>query len=374
MPSTVLFYISGHGFGHASREVEIIHALAAIRPDLRILIRSAVNPALLARTLLVPFELRSGPCDTGIIQRSSIEHDDAATIVEAVRFYGDYDAHITAEIQALSSDRISLVVGDIAPMAFEVAARLDVPGIAIANFTWDWIYETHPGLADAAPWLAPRLRESYAKATLALELPFAGGFDVFRRVERLPLVARRPTRTRADTRAHFDLATDRPTALLSFGGYGLPNLDFPALDCLRDWTVVTTDRIATPAETLPAQVHKIAEESFRESGFRYEDLVGAVDVVLTKPGYGITAECISTGTAMLYTSRGDFREYDVLTAALPRYVRSRFISNEDLLAGRWAASLSALMAQPAAAESMATDGADYAARALSARLDASRSG
>jgi hypothetical protein len=371
---TVLFYISGHGFGHASREVEIIHALAAVRPDLRILIRSAVNPALLARTLQVPFELRSGPCDTGIIQVSSIEQDDAATIVEAVRFYAEYDAHINAEIQALSSDRISLVVGDIAPMAFEVATRLDVPGIAISNFTWDWIYETHPGLSDAAPWLVPKLRESYAKATVALELPFAGGFDVFRRVERLPLVARRPTRTRADTRAHFGLAPDRPTALLSFGGYGLPNLDFPALDCLRDWTVVTTDRIAAPAETLPAQVRSIAEESFRSSGFRYEDLVGAVDVVLTKPGYGITAECISTGTAMLYTSRGDFREYDVLTAALPRYVRSRFISNEDLLAGRWAASLSALMARAAPAESMATDGADHAARAISARLDASRSG
>jgi hypothetical protein len=374
VPFTLLFYISGHGFGHASREVEIIHALAAGRPDLRILIRSAVNPALLSRTLQVPFELRSGPCDTGIIQISSIEQDDAATVIEAVRFYSDYDARIAAEIDALSTDRVSLVVGDIVPMAFEVAARLGVPGIAVANFTWDWIYDTHPGLADAAPWLTPLLRESYAKAAVALELPFAGGFDVFRRVEHLPLVARRPTRTRTDTRAHFDLAPTRPTALLSFGGYGLPDLDFMALDCLRDWTVVSTDRIAAPAETLPEHVRKIAEESFRESGYRYEDLVGAVDVVITKPGYGITAECISTGTAMLYTSRGDFREYDVLTTALPRYVRSRFISNEDLLAGRWAASLSALLTQPPPPESMATDGADHAARAITSLLDASRSG
>ena len=56
----------------------------------------------------------------------------------------------------------------------------------------------------------------------------------------------------------------------------------------------------------------VEERAFIDSGFRYEDLVAAVDVVVTKPGYGIIAECIAAGTPMLYTSRGDFREYDLL--------------------------------------------------------------
>ena len=38
---TIAFYISGHGFGHASRQIEIINALAVRRSDLRILIRTA---------------------------------------------------------------------------------------------------------------------------------------------------------------------------------------------------------------------------------------------------------------------------------------------------------------------------------------------
>ena len=83
---TVVFFISGHGFGHASREVEIIHALAALRPDVRILIRSAVSPSLLRRTLNVPFDLRSEPCDTGIVQATSVSHDDEATVREAIAF------------------------------------------------------------------------------------------------------------------------------------------------------------------------------------------------------------------------------------------------------------------------------------------------
>jgi len=368
---TALFYISGHGFGHASREVEIIHALATRMPGVRIVIRSAVSPALLSRTLQVPFELRPGPCDTGIIQKTSIQHDDEATVVEAIRFYSDYPAVIDRETGLAAAESPALIVGDIAPVAFEVADRLGVPGVAIANFTWDWIYETHPGLIARAAWLPPLIRASYVKASHALELPFAGGFDVFRTVTKIPLVARRPMRGRDEVRAQFGLEASRPAALLSFGGYGLPDLELGAVDCLDRWTILTTDRVTSSGRELPPGVRLIQEEAFVGTGFRYEDLVGAVDVVMTKPGYGIIAECISTGGSILYTSRGEFREYDVLVREMPRYLRSRFISQEDLLAGRWARELDALLRQPAASESIPTSGADVAADALAVRLSSS---
>ena len=110
LPLNVVFYISGHGFGHASRQVEIVHALVRARPGLRIIIRSAVNPGLLQRTLSVPFDLRPGACDTGIVQASSIEHDDPATIDEAARFYSTYDERIDAEVGALVNDRVDLIL------------------------------------------------------------------------------------------------------------------------------------------------------------------------------------------------------------------------------------------------------------------------
>jgi hypothetical protein len=370
---TLAFFISGHGFGHASRDVEILHAIAALVPDLRVIVRSAVHPALLERTLRVPCELRPGACDTGIIQRSSIEQDDPRTVDAAIDFYSSYDARVTAEVAALAGDQVSIVVGDIAPLAFEVASRLGVPGLAVANFTWDWIYDTHPGMTSRAPWLVPLLRASYAKATLALQLPFAGGFEVFTDVRPMPLVARHPARTRDETRSHFGLPADRPIVLLSFGGYGLPDLDIRAIDALDRWSVVTTDRIRSTS-TPPPHVHLIPEQAFIATGFRYEDLVGAVDVVLTKPGFGITAECISTGTAMLYTSRGQFREYDVLVRELPRYVRNRFLSNADLLGGRWRAALDQLRSQPAPTERMPANGAAEVAAAIVSAAAVSSSG
>lgn len=370
---TLLFYISGHGFGHASRQVEIIRALSvrlrspqAPAPHARIVIRSAVNPDLLRRTLDVPFELEPGVCDTGIVQRSSIEHDDEATVREAIQFYERYEERTSADVARAAALVPSLIVGDIAPLAFEVAERIGVPSVAIGNFTWDWIYEGHPGLPDQAPWIPPLIRASYEKATHALELPFSGGFDIFPSSERIPLVARHSFAQKAQTRRHFGLRADARVALLSFGGYGLPQLDLAAIDCTADWTIVTTDRV-TPTAGAPDHVMRIDERAFADGPFRYEDLVAAADVVITKPGYGILAECISTGTAMLYTSRGVFREYDLLVREMPRYVRSRFISQDDLLAGRWRDALNALVEQPAPPETMATTGAQAAAQFLLGR-------
>jgi hypothetical protein len=67
---------------------------------------------------------------------------------------------------------------------------------------------------------------------------------------------------------------------------------------------------------------------------------------------------------MLYTSRGDFREYDLLVSQFPAYVKSSFISQDDLFAGRWRASLEKLVAQPAPARRMAIDGTEVIAQLL----------
>jgi L-arabinokinase len=156
-------------------------------------------------------------------------------------------------------------------------------------------------------------------------------------------------------------------ALLSFGGYGLPALDLSTVDIPPGWTLVTTDRVSLASAGLP-HVRAVVEQSLLSGDFRYEDLVAAVDVVITKPGYGIIAECIATGTAMLYTSRGAFREYDVLVAAMRRYVRSRFLAQADLFAGRWRAALEALTDQPPPPETIAISGADVAAERIATLL------
>ena len=105
-----------------------------------------------------------------------------------------------------------------------------------------------------------------------------------------------------------------------------------------------------------------------DRGYRYEDLVKAVDVVVTKPGYGIVSECIANDTAMLYTSRGDFREYPVMLQEMPKYLRCEFIDHQDLFSGNWAPHLDRLMAQPAPQQRPPTNGAQIAAEIISQEI------
>ncbi len=372
--ASVVFYISGHGFGHASREVEVINALAAARPDLKIVLRTSVSEALLTRTLRAPVSRLEGPCDTGVIQRDSVTHDDEATIREAVAFQATMAGRVDAEIARLKPFDVRVIVGDIPPMAFDVAARLDVPAIAIGNFTWDWIYEWYAEPLAAAPTLLADIRRSYGRATHALELPLSGGFEVFPHVTRIPFIARHSTHTRTQARRLLGVDAGRPLALLSFGGYGLQRLAVDTLDCLDDWTVVLTDRITSLGSHPPPHVRLIPESAFDNGAgaagnLRYEDLVAAADVVVTKPGYGIISECIAHDTAMLYTSRGRFREYDRMVVEMPSLLRCRFIDQEDLFGGRWRDALEQLMRQRPPSGSTATDGATRAAAFIQNAVD-----
>ena len=61
-------------------------------------------------------------------------------------------------------------------------------------------------------------------------------------------------------------------------------------------------------------------------------------------GANAVSEAIANDTAILYTSRGHFPEYDVLVEEMPKYVRSAFISHDDLFAGKWEGQIDKLNA------------------------------
>ncbi len=361
----IVFYVSGHGFGHASRTIEVIQALLRRRPELPLVVKTSAPRQLFERALTGRIELIGLRCDAGMIQKDSLNVDTAASVREAKAFQNALPQLASAEATFLKERAARAVVGDIPPLAFVAAAAAGVPSIAIGNFTWDWIYDGYP---EESPFeLAQEIRAAYQKASAVLRLPMAGGFGGLDAVIRdIPFIARRSRHDTDTVRRTIGLQqSDKRLVLMSFGGYGIEGLDTAALAALKDYTVVTTD--------LPVQAHDIQpvpgllvvrEQQLYASGLRYEDLVRAADVILTKPGYGIISEAIANGTALLYTSRGRFVEYDVLVREMPRYLRAQFIERDDLLRGNWAPALEKLLNQPPPPEKPALNGADVAAEEI----------
>ena len=86
---TIAFYISGHGFGHASRSIEVINALVDQQPGTRIIIRSEIAPWLVQRTVRRGVTLEPAQCDTGVVQVDSLTLDATATLARARALHVD---------------------------------------------------------------------------------------------------------------------------------------------------------------------------------------------------------------------------------------------------------------------------------------------
>ena len=371
---TVAFYISGHGFGHASRQVEIINTFGARHPDVRLFVHSAAARWLLERTIRVPFELDPRPCDTGIVQIDSLHLDARQSLLDARDFYATIDRRAEDEGRLLRQRDTRLVVVDAAPLGCEAAARAGVPSVVVSNFTWDWIYAEYDDLLPLAPDVVPAIQRAYRKARAAWRLPIHGGFQSLATVVDVPFVARhgRADLTREQVLGGLGLPGDRRVALVSFGGYGADGLALDRLDCRDSWTVVLTG--LPEQRRASGHLRVIADADIYDAGLRYADLVRAADVVVTKPGYGIVSECIANDTAVVYTPRGRFAEYPVMVREMPTYLRCAPLDNDSLRAGRWRAALDAAVTAPAPPERPRTDGAEVVADMMAACLrDASSS-
>jgi L-arabinokinase len=366
----LVFYVSGHGLGHASRDIEVINAVLRARPEVRIVVRTAAPRWFFDTFLRGPFDLQPFEADTGVTQLGSLRLDLADTARRAAAFYATFAERVEAEADVLGALDASAVVADLPPLAIAAAHRARTPAIALGNFTWDWIYEDYEEFERFAPGVVDVIRGAYSGTTHSLRLPFHGGFEPMRAVNRdIPLIARHARHRPDEIRRTLGLPRDTTLVLVSFGGYGL---EIPYREIAQNgrFVLVATDREIPVPDSLAGasdpggvlRVFRISELAAQD--LYYPDLVAAADVVVSKPGYGIVSECIANGAALLYTDRGRFAEHEVFVAEMPRVLKCRFLGQPDLVRGRWSGAVESLLAQPEPPHRLATNGAEVAARAI----------
>ncbi len=359
---SLVYYIDGHGFGHATRSLAVLRELVALRPELECLVRTSAPSFLFEHERLGGVRVLPGPVGPGTVQADPLTLDVEASVEARQRFQDQLPHLVEQEISTLQPDDVALVAGDIPPLAFEVASRLGVPSVGLGNFSWDWIYEPFLEGRPGGDALLAAMRDSYGRADLMLRMPLHGSMDAFRHVEDIPHVVRPAGET--DLRRRLGLEDEkRALVLLSFGGFG--GLTY------RPGTSLGQDlgdfRFLVPGDGpagLPDDTIRLAVDH----PFPHQDLVALCDVVISKPGYGTVTECLARRTPMLYTSRENFREYPVLVEGLRQGARSRFLPREELLSLRWREPLEALLSDEGPWPPVRTDGAVVAAKRILALL------
>lgn len=331
----IVFYVSGHGYGHATRSAAIIRALRCIEPSLPVAVRTAAPALLFDRDTLhtgVPVE--------GAVAETpdALAVDVDATARNASDFLLNSESFLRGEEDFLRSRNARVIVGDIPFIAGELASRTGLTAIAAGNFTWHWALDSAPDREVLA-----EIRRGYSGYSVALRMPLSpdGGWEDFPEVTRVPLVTPRSTRPREEIRQELGLT--RTTILL--GGRG--TLKGESLDRVRKES---------------PEFHFLLPGD----GPVYSDLLRAADVVASKIGYSISAECIAEGKRLLYPPRSGFREESVLRREVPLYTPAMEIPVADWSTGNWRPYLLQLLGFPQTDLSLPVNGAEICAAIITA--------
>lgn len=332
----LLLAVTAHGYGHLAQCAPVVDSLSRRIPGLRVTLQGDIDPAFARRRLGAGFNQIPESADVGLLMDGPLVTRWAESLVLYGAFEADYEARLERQLGLLRELAPDLVLADVPWLPLDAAHRLGIPGIALSSLSWYDILRESPLGAQVPAALLGHLRSIYGRAELfirpAPSMPMGwlpNGVDVG------PIALRQPDR-RAEVRARLGLPPDRSLAMLQFGGSG-------GLDPLRDWP--EQDQVHWLVQDLLGRRRRDASDP-ADLGLNLQDLLGSLDFMVTKPGYGSFAEAACNGVPVLYLSRPDWPEEPALTRWMHAHARAREIPLSDLLAGDVAAAIWELLAAP----------------------------
>ena len=336
-PSLAVF-VTPHGFGHAARAAAVMAELARVA-DARFELYAATPRWFFDESVPGRYRRHEIQADVGLVQRSALEHDVAAT-VDALGALLPFDRTLVDGL-ALEVRRAGCraVLSDVAALGIAVAERAGLPSVLVENFTWPWIYEPLLAEAPGLARFAEELARWYARATCHVQAEPVCFPDPHATVV-VPPIGRPPKRSRAVTRDGLGVGEGERMVLVTMGG--VPH-EIAFLDRMRDVPDVTFVVTGAPSTRRDGNVRLFDNDT----RIYMPDVVRAADAVVAKLGAGTIAEVWREGRPSAWVTRPAFRESGPLEA----WVRSRLagfsMEPAEFETGAWLARVPELLATPA---------------------------
>lgn len=293
---TIAYYISDYGYGHASRSIAVIRELLR-EPDVRIIIcHSYALPFIKSSITDDRVTFRWVNTDIGyFLKKDSIFPDQSLLFQEYKNYLSYWKNGIQKEQDFLKRNNIGLVVSDISPLAFEAAENLRIPSIGLSNFTW---YTAYQGLMDARE-LRP-LKEAYQKMDYFFSL--AGSHENWNiNTKKYGFFSREIKQKEIDRIKQSVNPTGKNNVV--FLGLGM-KIDVESLEGLLIWDSPNTSFIVSSNFHVKREnVYQIPNE-YNET----QNYIAAADLVISKAGWGMIGEALSSNTPLLILDRPSMKE------------------------------------------------------------------
>ena len=316
------YFITPHGFGHATRTQAVLEAFKELLPHVHVNLITTVPRKFLEQTS-VSMTHHHIVVDVGFIQADAFSINLPKThkaLGELLPFKSSL-VNRCKEICKTSQ----VILCDISPLGIAVGKELGIPSVLIENFTWDWIYENSTVNKDLAPFKSI-LQKLYCQADHRIQC-----YPVCRTVNgsyRVNPIARKPRISRDKTRSLLGCKS-RKMILITMGG--MPS-DLPFMAHLKKYhdylfviaghqgSALLEDNVLTLSHDAP---------------YYHPDLITAADLVICKAGYSTIAECAQSVTNVCCVSREGFAE----SVALEKFVESELegisIEQHQFFNGSW---------------------------------------
>ncbi|NHJ25040.1 MAG: hypothetical protein EAX89_10715 [Candidatus Lokiarchaeota archaeon] len=323
----ITYFISDYGFGHAARSIAIIRAFLACDLDINIEIHTFFPLELIKRSLSKKSEIKRIKFhkmrnDVGFIWNAKQEKiDNEKTTINVHQWVKNWPStYLFEKYIFLKNKEISLIVSDIAPQPFLLAKKLDLPSIAISNFTWFDIYQDFCKTEDLQ-----EIWRAYREASLGLMLPFNLENKVFPTILETSLVSRDPTRSRKKICSNLKI---NPSTPIIYAGTGKSLIN----PFIEEWKIHPEyDFILGSSSTISApNIHSIPYND--PEG---QDYIAASDLAVLKIGYSSISEAIR--------AKIPFIAIDFVQSAETKFMRKKIqelnigecITPQEFFSGKW---------------------------------------
>ncbi|KAA8528210.1 hypothetical protein F0562_035539 [Nyssa sinensis] len=321
------YYVTGHGFGHATRVVEVVRHLILAGHDVHV-VTGAPDFVFTTEIQSPRLFLRKVLLDCGAVQADALTVDRLASLEKYSETAVVPRASILAtEVEWLNSIKADLVVSDVVPVACRAAADAGIRSVCVTNFSWDFIYAEYVMAAGnhhrSIVW---QIAEDYSHCEFLIRLPGYCPMPAFRDVIDVPLVVRRLHKSRKEVRKELGIGEDVKLVVLNFGGQ-------PAGWKLKEeylpsgWLCLVCG--ASDNQELPPNFIKLAKDVYTP------DVMAASDCMLGKIGYGTVSEALAYKLPFVFVRRDYFNEEPFLRNMLEYYQGGVEMIRRDLITGHW---------------------------------------
>ncbi|RYR33445.1 hypothetical protein Ahy_A10g048029 [Arachis hypogaea] len=336
------YYVTGHGFGHATRVAEVVRHLILAGHDVHVV--TAAPEFVFTNEVHSPrLFFRKVVLECGAVQSDALTVDPLATLERYTEETVKPRASILAkEAEWLKFINADLVVSDVVSTVCRVAADVGIPSVCVANFSWDIIYLDYVMAAGPdSRSIVLQIAEDYSNCNFLIRLPGYCPMPAFRNVIDVPLVVRRLYKSTEEVREELGIADNVKLVILNFGGQP-SELKLKEEFLPSGWLCLVCG--ASDTQDLPANFKKLPKNVYTP------DIIAASDCMI---GYlifififqinilkiQVAAQILQEIALGKYHASVNHSEAKRLCdAAVPDDQRRRAIGQDDILIPEWYAN------------------------------------